>query len=106
MKLDIFHREAFEDRHNGPKTSDVDEMLNKIGVGSIDELIDKTVPENIRSDKKLNLPQPQTEVEFLKSFKELMSCLHTLPGGNCTGKTGNADQLPDSGFRTMRNGNR
>ena len=35
-------------RHLGPNGTEVSEMLNKIGVSSLDELIDKTIPSAIR----------------------------------------------------------
>lgn len=73
MNLDIFHREAFENRHNGPHDADIEAMLKIIGVKSVDELIDKTVPSNIRSEKALNLPEALSELQFLKDFKKLMS---------------------------------
>ncbi len=73
MNLDIFHREAFENRHNGPHEADIDSMLKAIGVESLDELINKTVPSNIRSEKALNLPEALSERQFLKDFKKLMS---------------------------------
>ena len=61
---------SFETRHNGTDQG-VAEMLKKIGVQSIDQLIDQTVPTGIRSAKKLNLPEAKSEVDFLKEFKKL-----------------------------------
>ncbi|MBN2172982.1 MAG: hypothetical protein JW731_02540, partial [Bacteroidales bacterium] len=37
----------FINRHNGPRKHEQDEMLKKIGVASLDELIDQTVPAKI-----------------------------------------------------------
>lgn len=48
-------------------------MLRKIGVGSLDELIDKTIPSNIRLDKPLDLPEPMTEYEFAGHIAQLAS---------------------------------
>ncbi len=48
-------------------------MLCKIGVNSLDELIDKTLPANIRLKKPLNLPEPMTEYEFGKHIADLAS---------------------------------
>ena len=39
-------------------------MLQKIGVKSLDELIDKTIPANIRLKEPLALPKTMTEYEF------------------------------------------
>ncbi len=40
--------DKFVNRHNGPRASEVKEMLKKIGVSSVDELIEQTVPSAIR----------------------------------------------------------
>jgi glycine dehydrogenase len=72
MKLDIFHKESFEKRHNGPEETDIPSMLEAIGVESIDELIDKTIPKSIRAKKELNLPKALSEREFLLTFRDLM----------------------------------
>ena len=48
-------------------------MLRKIGVSSLDELIDKTIPSNIRLDKPLDLPEPMTEYEFAGHIAQLAS---------------------------------
>ncbi|MEQ8360694.1 MAG: aminomethyl-transferring glycine dehydrogenase [Cytophagales bacterium] len=73
MNLDIFHREAFEGRHNGPQESDIAAMLQTIGVDSLDKLIDLTIPSNIRINNKLDIPEALSELQFLSDFKKLMS---------------------------------
>lgn len=65
--------DQFVNRHIGPGESEVTEMLKVIGTGSIDELIEKTIPSHIRLEKPLNLPAPLTENEFLTHLKELAS---------------------------------
>ncbi|HXP50206.1 MAG TPA: hypothetical protein VN922_09645, partial [Bacteroidia bacterium] len=52
--------DSFAYRHLGPRTSDVKEMLNKIGYSTIDELISATVPQSIRLSKPLKLPEAMT----------------------------------------------
>ena len=75
--IDINYAEKFESRHIGPLLSTTDketsEMLKAVGVASLDELIDQTVPKNIRLKKSLTLPPAQSEAAFLKSFKTLAS---------------------------------
>ena len=61
------------DRHIGISLKDEEKMLCKIGVNSLDELIDKTLPANIRLKKPLNLPEPMTEYEFGKHIADLAS---------------------------------
>ena len=51
----------------------IKEMLNVIGAESIDQLINETIPEGIRLNKRLNLPRPVSEIEFLNEFQELAS---------------------------------
>ena len=60
-------------RHNGIGPKDEETMLRKIGVNSLDELIDKTIPANIRLKKPLDLPQPMTEYEFAQHIAKLAS---------------------------------
>lgn len=60
-------------RHIGISKKDEDQMLQKIGVGSLDELIDKTIPANIRLKSPLNLPEALTEYEFGKHIAQLAS---------------------------------
>lgn len=44
-----------------------------IGVKSVDELIDQTIPSDIRLKEPLNLPEPMTEREFAEHISELAS---------------------------------
>ena len=48
-------------RHIGVNKADAEVMLRKIGVGSLDELIDKTIPANIRLKAPLALPSWQAK---------------------------------------------
>lgn len=40
--------DSFASRHIGISEEDIQVMLRKIGVATLDELIDKTIPANIR----------------------------------------------------------
>lgn len=64
-------KERFVTRHIGPRCEDLDEMLKVIGVSSIDELLDQTIPEDIRIREDLKLPEPISEAEFLQKIKEI-----------------------------------
>lgn len=48
-------------------------MLKKTGVNSLDELIEQTIPSNIRLKKPLNLPDGMSEFEYLKELKQTAS---------------------------------
>jgi len=65
------HPDRFERRHIGPDPRDLQEMLRVLKVSSLEELIDQTIPENIRLRKPLNLPAAQTEHEYLAELKDL-----------------------------------
>ena len=60
-------------RHNGIQEADLPIMLEKIGVGSVDELIDKTIPTNIRLQEPLPLAAPMTERQFAEHIADLAS---------------------------------
>ena len=51
-------------RHIGISEKDEEKRLQKIGVKSLDELIDKTIPASIRLKEPLALPKTMTEYEF------------------------------------------
>lgn len=63
--------EKFLWRHLGPRPEDIQEMLKVVGVRSLDELIDQTVPESIRLRNLLDLPAAMTESEFFDDIKAL-----------------------------------
>ncbi len=65
--------DRFVSRHIGPRDHELKEMLDTVGVKSLDELIDQTVPKSIRLEKPLNLPAPLTEHEYLAKAKMLAS---------------------------------
>ena len=47
--------DKFVSRHNGPREQEVKAMLKKIGVSSVDELINQTVPDKIRLKQPLRI---------------------------------------------------
>jgi len=67
-----FHDE-FIGRHIGPDEQQTSEMLQALGLGSINELIDKTVPEKIRLKSEIGLDDAVTEAEALDYLKTLAS---------------------------------
>ena len=60
---------SFSSRHIGIAEKDVAKMLDAIGVSSIEELIDQTVPEGIRYNRSLKIPEAISEFEYLKQLK-------------------------------------
>ena len=70
MRLNIHYQEDFKDRHIAPNANDTAAMLQAIGVNSIDELIEQTVPQKIRLKSPLNLPKAKSEIEYLTDLKQ------------------------------------
>jgi len=61
----------FSNRHIGPDAAEKAAMLTKIGVNSIEELIDKTIPAHIRLGRELNISEAMSEQEYLNHITEL-----------------------------------
>ncbi|SHK32989.1 glycine dehydrogenase [Reichenbachiella agariperforans] len=70
MIANLNERTHFENRHNAPSQTDIDTMLQTIGVDSLGHLIDETVPQNIRRKGKLNLPTALDEFSYFHAMKE------------------------------------
>jgi len=65
------HPDRFVDRHIGPDTRDVVEMLEVLGKGSLDALIDATVPAAIRLQRPLDLPPGRSEHGLLQDLQQI-----------------------------------
>ncbi|MFT6150135.1 MAG: glycine dehydrogenase, partial [Saprospiraceae bacterium] len=61
--------DRFAERHIGINKSDLTAMLQTLGINSLDELIDQTVPSVIRSSKPLDIPPAVSEYEYLKQLR-------------------------------------
>lgn len=61
----------FIQRHNGPREDEIQMMLKEVGVSTIDELIEKTVPSSIRLKTPLALPKGMNEYEYLNHIKSI-----------------------------------
>ena len=61
----------FASRHIGPREHEVAQMLKKIGVDSVDQLIDQTVPASIRLQQPLNITEPMSEADYLHHVSQL-----------------------------------
>ncbi|MBI1287455.1 MAG: aminomethyl-transferring glycine dehydrogenase [Flavobacteriales bacterium] len=64
-------QDTFVNRHIGPREEDVNAMLATIGVASLDELIEKTIPASIRMNRELDLPPAMTEVEYAEHVQAI-----------------------------------
>ena len=63
--------DSFVLRHIGPSENEVNEMVRTIGVSSVDELINKTIPSDIRLANNLDLPKALSEFEYMSHIQEL-----------------------------------
>ncbi len=61
----------FEHRHIGPNATDTQKMLETIGVSSLDQLIDETIPASIRKKQPMNLPPALGEQEMLQELAKI-----------------------------------
>ena len=61
----------FLSRHIGPSPSEEQEMLQTMGLSSVDQLVDETIPEAIRLKKELPLDDGMTEYEYLNHIRLL-----------------------------------
>ena len=65
--------QQFVNRHISLNETDKNEMLRKIGVSNIEELISQTIPASIRLEKDLSISEPLSEYEMLSHSKALAS---------------------------------
>src|SRR5919204_5331549 len=68
-----FEHERFQSRHIGPDESERDEMLKVVGAPSLDALIDEAIPPRIRLRQPLDLPEGQSEYQFLRDLRRVAS---------------------------------
>ena len=62
---------SFVDRHVGPRAEQLDELLQTVGATSVEQLIQETIPADIRLKKPLILPEPLSEYEYLNHIEGL-----------------------------------
>lgn len=59
---------AFEDRHIGPGPDDLPQMLELLGVPTLDVLVQQAVPAGIRAPDDVALPTPMSEAEVIRAL--------------------------------------
>lgn len=69
--INLENPDRFVNRHIGPDEKEVNEMLEVIGAASVDELINETIPQQIRSQSEMNLDEPLSEYKFLQNLKKI-----------------------------------
>jgi glycine dehydrogenase len=73
--MNLFEQQSteFQGRHIGPTAADTASMLETISIGSLDELINKTIPASIRIKNELDIPASISEFEYLNELKKVAS---------------------------------
>ena len=71
--MNLLYQQAneFRSRHIGPNDKDTADMLKVIEEKSLEDLVNKTVPPNIRMEKGLDIPTAMSENEYLQHIKEM-----------------------------------
>ncbi|MBT8378255.1 MAG: aminomethyl-transferring glycine dehydrogenase [Ignavibacteria bacterium] len=65
------HPDKFVNRHIGPRSEELDEMVKVCGSDSIEQLIDETIPEQIRLKKDLKIQQPVNEQTYIEDLRNI-----------------------------------
>ena len=69
--VELEQHDAFIQRHIGPDQAQQQTMLQELGVNSLDELIESTVPAKIMREQAMDIAEPQSEVDALANLKAL-----------------------------------
>ena len=65
---DLEQNDRFIHRHIGPSENEIFQMLDALGMSSLDDLIDKVVPDSIRMSGELKLPESRTETDVINQL--------------------------------------
>ncbi|MDR0834128.1 MAG: aminomethyl-transferring glycine dehydrogenase [Candidatus Symbiothrix sp.] len=65
--------DLFVNRHVGVNETEIKTMVKTIGVSNLEQLIDETIPANIRLKTELELPEAMTEREYAEHIAEVAS---------------------------------
>jgi len=70
--MNLFEQQSHEflGRHIGPNNTETADMLKVIGMNSLEELIEKTIPASITLHKSLDVPEPVSEFQYLNELQE------------------------------------
>ncbi|MCY1718827.1 aminomethyl-transferring glycine dehydrogenase [Prolixibacteraceae bacterium Z1-6] len=66
-------QDRFVTRHIGPRNNEIAEMLEAVGVSSMEELLEQTVPSNIRLQQPLKLNEGLSERKYFRRILDLAS---------------------------------
>jgi glycine dehydrogenase len=63
--------DSFVPRHIGPDEAEIAQMLERLGLPSLEALIEETVPAGIRLRRRLDLPPPRREHQLLEDLRAI-----------------------------------
>ncbi len=63
--------DSFSNRHVGPNAGEREQMLRRLGLESVEQLVDQTVPEHIRLNRRLSLSSGRSEGEALHELRAI-----------------------------------
>ncbi len=69
MQIKANHSDEFIHRHISPMANDTAAMLKTIGIESLDQLIDETIPSHIRLKERMKLPEALSEQELIQMLQ-------------------------------------
>lgn len=67
------HPDRFIRRHIGPDDAEIGEMLKSLGLESLEQMVQRTIPAQIRANRVLNLPPARGEYQLLTELKNRAS---------------------------------
>ena len=73
MPTSIEAEGGFVHRHVGPSDAEISEMLDTLGLSSLEELVRTTVPDAIRLDRDLDIPEGLSEHRLIARLREVAS---------------------------------
>lgn len=71
MTVDLAYTDSFVRRHVGPDAQEIRQMLEVLGMPSLDALIEKVIPASIRTQRPLQLPPARSEYELLNELQKI-----------------------------------
>ncbi|MDP6389282.1 MAG: glycine dehydrogenase (aminomethyl-transferring), partial [Alphaproteobacteria bacterium] len=75
---ELEQRDDFVARHIGPRETDVEAMLETVGLASLGDLIARAVPDAIRNEAPLDLPRSRSEPDVLAELRHLAAANQPL----------------------------
>src|SRR5687768_17426662 len=71
LEASLSPSDKFAPRHLGSNPAEIAEMIRALGLGSLNELIDRTVPEKIRLQEPMDLPRAKSESAALAELRAI-----------------------------------